>query len=78
MDNLLLAMFSPQDIILILIVAVLVFGTKRLPEIGEAFGKTIQSFKGAIDGGQKQALSNPEEGKFPTKTEAKELPPPQA
>ena len=38
MDNLLLAMFSPQDILLILIVAVLLFGTKRLPEIGEAFG----------------------------------------
>ena len=49
MDNLILAMLSPQDMILLLVVAIFVFGPKRLPEIGEAFGKTISSFKGAFN-----------------------------
>ena len=48
MDNLILAMLSPQDLVLLLVVAIFVFGPKRLPEIGEAFGKTISSFKGAF------------------------------
>ena len=50
MDNLILAMLSPQDMLLLLVVALFVFGPKRLPEIGEALGKTVSSFKGAISG----------------------------
>lgn len=32
-------------LILILIIALIVFGPKKLPEIGSAFGKTLSEFK---------------------------------
>ena len=36
-----------SEIIFILLVVVLLFGAKKLPEIGEALGKAIRSFKKA-------------------------------
>ncbi|HPF71767.1 MAG TPA: twin-arginine translocase TatA/TatE family subunit [Candidatus Krumholzibacteria bacterium] len=35
------------EIILILVIVLLVFGPKRLPEIAEAMGKSIRKFKSA-------------------------------
>ncbi|MBT2759533.1 twin-arginine translocase TatA/TatE family subunit [Mesobacillus foraminis] len=32
-------------LILILVIALIVFGPKKLPEIGSAFGKTLSEFK---------------------------------
>jgi sec-independent protein translocase protein TatA len=37
-----------QELMVILLICLLIFGAKRLPEIGSAFGKTINSFKKAI------------------------------
>ncbi|HEX9038557.1 MAG TPA: twin-arginine translocase TatA/TatE family subunit [Ktedonobacterales bacterium] len=54
--------FARWDILLpLLVVALLVFGAKRLPEIGSAAGQTIKSFQKAMrDGkdseGEQQAL----------------------
>lgn len=36
------------EILLILVVVLLVFGAKRLPEIGASFGKGIREFKRSI------------------------------
>ncbi len=33
------------ELVVILIVALLIFGPKKLPEIGRAFGRTIKEFK---------------------------------
>ena len=33
------------SLILILVIALIVFGPKKLPEIGSAFGKTLREFK---------------------------------
>ncbi len=41
-------MFGPigwPEIIIILIIALLLFGAKRLPEIGRSMGKAIKEFK---------------------------------
>ena len=41
-------MFGPigwPEIILVLIIALLLFGAKRLPEIGRSMGKAIKEFK---------------------------------
>ncbi|MGC5324205.1 twin-arginine translocase TatA/TatE family subunit [Brevibacillus sp. SYSU BS000544] len=36
---------GPGTLILILFVALLVFGPSKLPELGRAFGKTLREFK---------------------------------
>lgn len=36
--------------IVILGIVVLLFGAKRLPELGSGMGKTIRSFKAALEG----------------------------
>lgn len=36
---------GPEELILIFIVALLVFGPKKLPEIGRSVGKAIREFK---------------------------------
>jgi sec-independent protein translocase protein TatA len=41
---------GPQEIILILIVALLLFGAKRIPEIAKALGKGLAEFKDALSG----------------------------
>lgn len=39
---------QPLHLIVILIVALLIFGPSRLPEIGKALGKTIREFQSGI------------------------------
>jgi sec-independent protein translocase protein TatA len=41
---------GPMEIIVVLIIALVVFGPKRLPELGKSLGKGIQEFKGTISG----------------------------
>jgi sec-independent protein translocase protein TatA len=36
---------GPEKIILLLVVVLLLFGAKRIPEIGSSFGKGIREFK---------------------------------
>ncbi|MDE3090945.1 MAG: twin-arginine translocase TatA/TatE family subunit [Chloroflexota bacterium] len=38
---------QPIHIVAIVVVALLIFGPSRLPEIGRAFGKTIREFQSA-------------------------------
>ncbi len=40
---------SPTHLLLILIVILLLFGAKRLPELGRSLGQSIQEFKGGLD-----------------------------
>lgn len=39
---------SPIQILIVLVIALLVFGPKRLPEMGRSVGRGIREFKGAI------------------------------
>ena len=41
---------GPGSIILIAIVALLIFGPKKLPELGRAAGSTLREFKNATKG----------------------------
>ena len=41
---------GPLEIGIVLIVALLVFGPKRLPELGKSLGKGIREFKGSVTG----------------------------
>jgi sec-independent protein translocase protein TatA len=42
---------GPGEILLLLLVALLVFGPKRLPEMGRSIGKGMREFKSSIAGG---------------------------
>ena len=37
------------ELIVILLIIVIIFGAKKLPEIGSGMGKAIKNFKGAVD-----------------------------
>ena len=56
-------------LIVILIVALLVFGPKRLPEIGRSLGKGMREFKDSISG-------KDEKHELPARASADEPPPP--
>jgi sec-independent protein translocase protein TatA len=49
------------EIMLILVVVLLLFGAKRLPEVGASIGKGIREFKRSITDTQDAILSNPDE-----------------
>lgn len=42
-------LLQPMHLLLILVVAVVVFGPKRLPEIGKALGEVIRGFKNTFN-----------------------------
>jgi sec-independent protein translocase protein TatA len=41
---------SPLHIVILLLIVLLLFGAKRLPEIGGSLGKGMREFKGALMG----------------------------
>jgi sec-independent protein translocase protein TatA len=41
---------TPWHIVLLLVIALLLFGGKRLPEIGKALGSGMREFKDAVTG----------------------------
>ena len=41
---------GPQEIILILIAALLLFGAKRLPELGRSLGQGMREFRRSLSG----------------------------
>lgn len=38
------------EIVIVLVIALIVFGPKRLPELGNSLGKGIREFKGSVSG----------------------------
>jgi sec-independent protein translocase protein TatA len=42
-------MFAPQDLMVILIIALILFRGKKLPEIGSSLGRAIREFKHATE-----------------------------
>jgi sec-independent protein translocase protein TatA len=41
---------GPLELIVVLIIALVIFGPKRLPELGRSMGKGIREFRGSISG----------------------------
>jgi sec-independent protein translocase protein TatA len=59
--------FSMPELILILVIALVVFGPGKLPEIGKALGRSLQEFKKATNEMSKDETLKDE----PPKTELK-------
>ena len=53
---------GPLEIIVVLIIALIVFGPKRLPELGNSLGKGIREFKDSVTGDNKDddAVEDPD------------------
>ena len=49
-----LILSSPVDIIVILVIAALLFGGKKIPELAKGLGEGIRNFKGSIKGEEEQ------------------------
>jgi sec-independent protein translocase protein TatA len=56
-------LFRPMHLLVILFIALLVFGPKKLPEFGKGLGEGIRSFKESMNG--KDAAIKAEEEKNP-------------
>jgi sec-independent protein translocase protein TatA len=41
---------GPLEIVVVLIIALIVFGPKRLPELGRSLGRGIREFRGSVGG----------------------------
>jgi sec-independent protein translocase protein TatA len=53
------------EIMLILVVVLLLFGAKRLPEVGASIGKGIREFKRSLTDTQDAIMGNPDERPAP-------------
>jgi sec-independent protein translocase protein TatA len=62
LDNL----FTPTHLIIILVIALLIFGPRKLPELGKGLGEGLKGFKDGIKG----ATSDPAKQENAAKTEA--------
>ena len=49
------------EILIILVVILLVFGTRRLPEIGRSLGKALSEFKKGISGSHDEQDKKPKD-----------------
>jgi sec-independent protein translocase protein TatA len=58
---------GPLEIIVVLIIALIVFGPKRLPELGRSLGKGIREFRGSLSG---ENDDDDERSEQPTEIEA--------
>ena len=58
---------GPLEIAIVLVIALIVFGPKKLPELGKSLGRSIQEFKGSIGSGE------PDETPAPTPNSTKQV-----
>lgn len=59
-------LFQPTHLLLVLAIALLIFGPRKLPELGQGLGKGIRGFKDALKGIAEDA-DNTAEGREATK-----------
>jgi sec-independent protein translocase protein TatA len=59
--------FSMPELVLILVIALVVFGPGKLPEVGKALGKGIQEFRKATTGESSQDTVSKTESKMEEK-----------
>jgi sec-independent protein translocase protein TatA len=52
---------GPLEIAVVLVIVLIIFGPKRLPELGQAMGRGIRQFKGSLSGDDDK--DSPEEKK---------------
>jgi sec-independent protein translocase protein TatA len=61
---------GPLEIIIVLIIVLVIFGPKRLPDLGRSLGRGMREFKDSVTGNDKEELpaSRAEEPSKPVPT----------
>lgn len=62
-------MIGPVQLLVILLIIILIFGAKKLPDVGSGLGKAIQNFKKGVKG---EEASDPAPKEIEEKTKNKE------
>lgn len=57
---------GPTELILIILIVVIIFGARRLPELGKSLGEGIKNFKKSITSKEKES-ETPDESEPPSK-----------
>ena len=50
-------LFQPLHLLVLLAIALLVFGPKKLPELGKGLGESIRSFKQAVTASKEEEVA---------------------
>ncbi len=56
-------LFQPMHLLVLLVISLLVFGPKKLPELGKGLGEGIRSFKDSLKQGEAGAEADSTEAK---------------
>jgi sec-independent protein translocase protein TatA len=49
-----LGSIGPTELLLILLIVILIFGARKLPELGKSLGEGIKNFKKAVSSGKSE------------------------
>ena len=60
---------GPTELILIILIIVIIFGARKLPELGKSLGEGIKNFRKSITSKEKENESPPEKPEPHTKEE---------
>ena len=52
---------GPTELIIIMVIVLLIFGAKRLPQIGSAMGRAIRSFQQGLSVADEKEVDNQED-----------------
>ena len=69
---------GPLEIVVVLIIALIVFGPKRLPELGNSLGKGIREFKDSVTGDHDDDDGDDADAQAISASNATTTPPPEA
>jgi len=58
---------GPTELLLIVLIIVIIFGARKLPELGKSLGEGIKNFKKSISSKEKDEELPPDKPKPPTK-----------
>ena len=59
-----------QELLIVLVIVLLLFGPKRLPQLGKTLGKTMKSLREGMEGKLEDGADTEDEAEVPGKAEA--------
>ncbi len=63
---------GPLEIVIVLVIVLVIFGPKRLPDLGRSLGTGMREFKDSITGKDDDKLDSGESSRDPVRSESSE------